>query len=305
MDVGRLCTSLSKGYMVSIYVNGTDKTSQISDWTIKSDGRGGFSLTCHYHSGKSWPSPLDECKVVPTREVKGQLLRKKTSSVATSFRAAAIYGEKYAVIQYAEGGKKYVYKLSDIEFVPATQMKCEPVFKYFHSVATARIDHVEPQERPIAENVLRQVDAIIASADTALNAYCTGQNAQHEPAGDLIFPFGINESQLHAVEQAFTSQISLIEGPPGTGKTQTILNIVANILLREKTWRWCPTTIRPLRMSVKSWASLVWTIWSRHWAAKTTVRRFLPIRGRARRRLLKLHLRWSTFRASCSSSRVS
>lgn len=234
MDVGRLCTSLSKGYMVSIYVNGTDKTSQISDWTIKSDGRGGFSLTCHYHSGKSWPSPLDECKVVPTREVKGQLLRKKTSSVATSFRAAAIYGEKYAVIQYAEGGKKYVYKLSDIEFVPATQMKCEPVFKYFHSVATARIDHVEPQERPIAENVLRQVDAIIASADTALNAYCTGQNAQHEPAGDLIFPFGINESQLHAVEQAFTSQISLIEGPPGTGKTQTILNIVANILLRGK-----------------------------------------------------------------------
>ena len=80
--------------------------------------------------------------MVPTREVKGQLLRKKTSSVVTPFRAAAIYGEKYAVIQYAEGGKKYAYKLSDIEFVPATQMKCEPVFKYFHSVATARIDPV-------------------------------------------------------------------------------------------------------------------------------------------------------------------
>ncbi len=51
----------------------------------------------------------------------------------------------------------------------------------------------------------------------------------------LIFPFGLNESQLVAVEQAFTAQISMIEGPPGTGKTQTILNILANILLRGNT----------------------------------------------------------------------
>ncbi|EEZ2005298.1 DUF2075 domain-containing protein, partial [Escherichia coli] len=38
-----------------------------------------------------------------------------------------------------------------------------------------------------------------------------------------------------AVERAFSSQISVIEGPPGTGKTQTILNIVANILIQNKT----------------------------------------------------------------------
>lgn len=45
----------------------------------------------------------------------------------------------------------------------------------------------------------------------------------------------MNASQLGAVEQAFTSQVSLIEGPPGTGKTQTILNIIANVLVRGKT----------------------------------------------------------------------
>ncbi|MDU7337818.1 MAG: AAA domain-containing protein [Clostridium sp.] len=51
----------------------------------------------------------------------------------------------------------------------------------------------------------------------------------------IIFPFGFNLSQKEAVEKAFQNQISLIEGPPGTGKTQTILNIIANALLRGKT----------------------------------------------------------------------
>lgn len=50
----------------------------------------------------------------------------------------------------------------------------------------------------------------------------------------LLFPFGVNLSQLEAVKNALTSQISIIEGPPGTGKTQTILNIIANLLYRDK-----------------------------------------------------------------------
>ncbi|WP_189022528.1 AAA domain-containing protein [Paenibacillus albidus] len=36
-------------------------------------------------------------------------------------------------------------------------------------------------------------------------------------------------SQKIALDQAFRSKISIIEGPPGTGKTQTILNILANL----------------------------------------------------------------------------
>jgi len=51
----------------------------------------------------------------------------------------------------------------------------------------------------------------------------------------LIFPFGFNLSQKEAVEKAFANKLSIIEGPPGTGKTQTILNIIANIIISEKT----------------------------------------------------------------------
>ena len=51
----------------------------------------------------------------------------------------------------------------------------------------------------------------------------------------LIFPFGCNNSQMEAVEKALSHSMSVIEGPPGTGKTQTILNIIANVLTQDKT----------------------------------------------------------------------
>jgi len=45
-----------------------------------------------------------------------------------------------------------------------------------------------------------------------------------------IFPFRCNLSQRAAVDNALTRSISVIEGPPGTGKTETILNLIANIV---------------------------------------------------------------------------
>lgn len=48
---------------------------------------------------------------------------------------------------------------------------------------------------------------------------------------NVIFPFGFNLSQQKAVETAFNNNLSVIEGPPGTGKTQTILNIIANAVM--------------------------------------------------------------------------
>ena len=51
----------------------------------------------------------------------------------------------------------------------------------------------------------------------------------------IIFPFGCNLSQIQATKNALKHQISVIEGPPGTGKTQTILTIIANLIIRNKT----------------------------------------------------------------------
>jgi very-short-patch-repair endonuclease/RecA/RadA recombinase len=47
-----------------------------------------------------------------------------------------------------------------------------------------------------------------------------------------VYPFGFNMSQKKAIDNALTNPLTIIEGPPGTGKTQTILNIIANIVMR-------------------------------------------------------------------------
>jgi len=170
------------------------------------------------------------------RELSKTLLTKRDSAIVQPIEKATIYGERYAVVFYPGAAKPYVYTLDSIEFVPQTVTRGEPVFRYFVEVANARMDRAgSADQQKIAANVLRQLEKLPPYPGTALHAYCTGQNERRAPGDGLIYPFGVNESQLAAVEQAFSAQVSMIEGPPGTGKTQTILNILANILLRGKT----------------------------------------------------------------------
>jgi len=74
------------------------------------------------------------------------------------------------------------------------------------------------------------------SEDSVLSKYLSsGIIDTFENKSTIIFPFGFNLSQEKALKNALTNQISIIEGPPGTGKTQTILNILSNIIMQEKT----------------------------------------------------------------------
>lgn len=67
--------------------------------------------------------------------------------------------------------------------------------------------------------------------ESALNSFLSGSPIESRPQDITpIFPFRCNLSQRAAVEKALTSSVSVIEGPPGTGKTETILNLIANII---------------------------------------------------------------------------
>jgi hypothetical protein len=67
--------------------------------------------------------------------------------------------------------------------------------------------------------------------ESVLSSYLAGAPIESRPLDIApIFPFRCNLSQRNAVKNALTRSVSIIEGPPGTGKTETILNLIANIV---------------------------------------------------------------------------
>ncbi|ECU9385491.1 TPA: AAA domain-containing protein [Salmonella enterica subsp. diarizonae serovar 61:l,v:z35] len=222
--------------MVTICVDGENKTDKIIDWTLwTGNDTGEIMLTCHFRSRKKYTRPLSVCQITPTITLQNVFVEQTGRCVTPRAERVILYGDKYAVIYYPENNKPYIMKMVGLDFQVCSEFKEHKVFGYFCRVADERVRGASGSKRNIAKNVSRQIKQIIPHPETALHAYCSGHSRKRDSPGELIFPFGINESQLLAVERAFSSQVSVIEGPPGTGKTQTILNIIANILIRNKT----------------------------------------------------------------------
>lgn len=109
------------------------------------------------------------------------------------------------------------------------------VFSYLQQIAN-NISVKTEDDTAILAKQYKKIDFL--SEENAVAVYLNPEQYKSSTGlgtNPLIFPFGCNKSQYFAVEQAILNRISVIEGPPGTGKTQTILNIIANLLIRQKT----------------------------------------------------------------------
>lgn len=109
------------------------------------------------------------------------------------------------------------------------------IFQYLSKVEEEKGRGGDPSKEQYLSNRLRKL------ADYPMRGRASSVFLQPDKAvvasvdrETVIYPFGCNLSQMQAVSNALSGTVSLIEGPPGTGKTQTILNIVANLLLRGK-----------------------------------------------------------------------
>lgn len=113
----------------------------------------------------------------------------------------------------------------EFTIVPAAELPpaAYDVLNYWHDVVS-RLEPMDPL-RPLYEK-FRTVPQ-----GSVLDLYLRGvaPEASVDP-GELIFPFSTNLSQREALTKGLSHRISVIDGPPGTGKTETILSLVANII---------------------------------------------------------------------------
>lgn len=90
-----------------------------------------------------------------------------------------------------------------------------------------------PSEGVLLREGLEQLTFV--HTDSVLHRFLTGGRVEKRKDTPVprVYPFHTNVSQREAIDNALRFPISAVDGPPGTGKTQTILNLIANILLDE------------------------------------------------------------------------
>ncbi len=69
-----------------------------------------------------------------------------------------------------------------------------------------------------------------AAAHLLVNGFAP-EDSKRPPSGPLAAPLGCNQSQEETLERLRSEPLTVVTGPPGTGKTQLVVNAVANAWL--------------------------------------------------------------------------
>ena len=136
-------------------------------------------------------------------------------------------------ITYFNSEKPYSYANENVEHIRSSlkEPKSSDCFAYLKRIA--QTDKLRGEDGACILGG-RYEKLTFIREDSMLGAFLGGKlpvSSAGRPQATPIYPFGFNTSQKTAVEQALDNVLSIIEGPPGTGKTQTILNIIANAVI--------------------------------------------------------------------------
>ena len=143
-------------------------------------------------------------------------------------------GDKIGVV-FKNGNKEFFYNRNRARIVrtAVSNDKAFNVFNYLKEIADT-VGLKTEEGNNMLSRIYQNIEQI--PEDTVLSSFLNGSlSAKNENTTNPdFFPFGFNLSQRKAVKTAFAENLSVIEGPPGTGKTQTILNIIANAVINKK-----------------------------------------------------------------------
>ncbi|RKF38916.1 hypothetical protein BCY89_26585 [Sphingobacterium siyangense] len=151
----------------------------------------------------------------------------KTSDI----QSYSFVGEKCIVV-FKSSDKKYTYNKDKVQVIKSAlqSKKTQTAFNYLKAIADAVGLKSDEGKNILADSY----DRISFIPEYAIFSNYLNETQPEDcpPSSPIeIFPFGFNLSQKEAVNNAFVNLLSIIEGPPGTGKTQTILNIIANAII--------------------------------------------------------------------------
>ena len=217
---------------IMVLVKGEDKTDSIID--IASDVSGG-KIQVTYSDGRSYFYNTNN--VVVLKNPKSLSLHGKVAYVngvpVYEPRLILDFKSYVRIIQKSDTFQTIRFKeLSLVEDASSSE-NAQRILTYLREISQYTANDLA--EEAFLKQEMNQLTFV--HPESVLGRYLNQQSVESRtpPMNSIIFPFRFNLSQKAALENALTYSMSVVEGPPGTGKTQTILNILANLIIQGKT----------------------------------------------------------------------
>lgn len=214
-----------------ILIKNEDKTYSVRSWRFDNYKPVVFIT---YDNGKEYPYNIRDVQFLKDPQIvllDGCIVLK--DGLPLSGAVKLMFFGDFCRILYRTGYKELI-KSARIRVVASALQsdKCKQCFEYLKQIADRTGLIVEGQN--ILSEYYRKIDFV--REDSVLATFLKGKYIKSDSKKNtaIIYPFGFNLSQKKAVENALYNDLSIIEGPPGTGKTQTILNIIANAVMRDE-----------------------------------------------------------------------
>ncbi|MDR2950951.1 MAG: AAA family ATPase [Prevotella sp.] len=206
----------------------------------------GYRIT--FNNGKSYNYGADKVKFYPLIATQEDVRIYENGKLNEKYNTVDNY-DRYLIFRDGDSCSYPVEKNADIEIcdIKKNIAQAESIIDYFKEILkkSGGVSFDIPAEESENKNpnqisseiLIKALDNMdLFESRSALSNYIDGTNSAISTSKEtLIYPFGCNESQKLAVETTLRNGISIVEGPPGTGKTQTILNIIANLIVQDKT----------------------------------------------------------------------
>lgn len=213
---------------IMILVKGEDKTENIS--TISPDLEKGKVNITYKNSNTSCPYSQKNVIIIKNPKVIELHGHAPYVDGMPIFNPQLIldFEQRIRIIQYNGESRTVIPQAFSLVKDGAVNKNAQQIQNYLKNISQYTSDNAE--ERNFLKREMEQLTFV--HPESVLSYYLNQQLPEKRtPEADgIIFPFKFNLSQKAALENALKSSISIIEGPPGTGKTQTILNIIANLV---------------------------------------------------------------------------